>query len=138
MSKNTVQISTRLPRRLADDLKAFAARLGLGVNGALTLLLEESLAMAGHPGIDFRFTPGGRTAFVTGTGLAVWEVWQVWNDHGRDRKKVLRNYPDLKPGQVAAAVRYAEAQPDRIARDLLRAQPDDPSEAYPFLERVRG
>jgi uncharacterized protein (DUF433 family) len=133
----TVHLSARVPKQISDDLKEFASRHGIPVSGALSTLLGEALKMALHPGIDFRFVPGGRSAFVTGTGLRVWELLKIWEDHRRDIRRVLRNYPHLKRSQVAAGVRYAEAYPDETAREVRKAQPDQPLEVFPFLSHLR-
>jgi uncharacterized protein (DUF433 family) len=95
------------------------------------------MSLGRHPGIDFRFVTGGRSAFVTGTGLTVWELFRIWQDHRRDLRKVLKNYPHLKRHQVAAAVSYAAAHPEEVVRETRRAQPDEPLEAFPFLEKVK-
>jgi len=131
-------LSVRLPENIADELKAFAARMRMPVGRALTMILDESLRATKHPGIDFRMTPTGRTAFVTGTGLAVWELVRIWSDHQQSIGKILRNYPHLTAAQVAAAVGYSRAYADEIAEDAQRAQPAAPLEEFPFLRPVRG
>lgn len=136
-SRKSVHLSARLPEELAAELRRHASRTGTTVSAALIGLIEESLRMARHPGIDFRHVPGGRAAFVTGTGLAVWELYRIWIDHERDAKKVLRNYPHLKPAQVTAAVRYAEAHPLQISEQARRAQPEKPLKEFPFLKPFR-
>ena len=132
-----VQLSARLPGELHAELQRFAGNHGLSVSAALARILGESLRMARHPGIDFRSAPVGRLPFVTGTGLAVWELDRIWLDYRRDVRKVLKNYPHLTAAQVAAAVHYADVHPAEIAADIRRAQPEKPLEDFPFLKPVR-
>jgi uncharacterized protein (DUF433 family) len=129
-AKDTVHFSARVPRSLARDLADIADRLGTSVSGAAVRLLEEGVRMSRHPGIDFRPTLSGRRAFVTGTGLAVWEVDWLWRAHGRATKKLLEAYPHLTPSQVAAATAYADAYTEEIARERRLAQP--PRSKVPF------
>jgi len=134
----TVQLSARLPRELHRELQSFASEHGISMSTALARLLKESVRMARHPGIDFRPAPVGRLPFVTGTGLAVWELYRIWSDHRSHARKVLKNYPTLTAAQLAAAVRYAEAYPEEIAADARRAQPERPKERFPFLKPFRA
>ncbi|MEK7269552.1 MAG: hypothetical protein AAB215_01270 [Planctomycetota bacterium] len=136
MPTTAVPFSARLPRSVVEGLKGFARRQGISASAAAARILEESLRMDRHPGIDFRTTKTGRRAFVTGTGLAVWELEMIRAHHRGDRKAVLRGYPGLTEAQMEAAARYAEDCPAEIREDLERAQPRDVRKAYPFLTRV--
>lgn len=137
MIRRTAHFSARLPRNLAEDLARFADRMGVSTSAAAVHLLEEGIRMSRFPGIDFRSTPTGRAAFVTGTGLAVWELLSIWQDHGRNVAKVRKNYPRLTHAQIAAAVRYAQAHADEIEAESARGQPPDPLGQHPSLTRVR-
>lgn len=64
------------------------------------------------PGIDFRWTPTGRRPHITGTGLTVWEMRMIWEDHGGRLAGVRRNYPHLRPSQILAGVAYFKAHPE--------------------------
>ncbi len=98
----------RMRRDVLERLKEFASRQRLSLSSAAAQLLDEILRTAMYPGIDFRWTPGGRQPHVTGTGMKVWELYHVWLDHDRDVNKLLKNYPHLKASQVNAAATYAE------------------------------
>ncbi|MBI2899169.1 MAG: hypothetical protein HYY17_03230 [Planctomycetes bacterium] len=113
-AKKTVYFSARLPARTKSTLEKFARENRLSSSAAATQLLEEGLRMNRFPGIDFRWTPSGRQAHVTGTGLTAWEMHMIWTDHGRRVEKVLKNFPHLSAVQILAAARYIEAYPDEI------------------------
>lgn len=132
----TVHLSARIPARLARDLDQVAASLRVSRSQAAIRILEEGVRMARCPGIDFRSRATGRSAFVTGTGLGVWEIDMLWVDHGRDRKRLLRNYPHLTAAQLEAGLRYAEAYSEEIEDERRRAQPDDPTALVPGLKMV--
>ncbi len=138
MGHRTAPFSARLPRNLAEDLARYAGSLGVSTSAAAIRLLEEGIRMSRFPGIDFRAAATGRAAFVTGTGLSVWELFSVWQDHGRSVAKVRKNYPHLTVAQVAAAARYAQAYRAEIEAESARGQPPDPLGHYPTLARVRG
>ena len=137
MTHRTVHFSARLPKELAEELTELADHLGYSTSATAVRLLEEGIRMSRFPGIDFRSTPTGRAASVTGTGLAVWELSAIWEDHGRSIAKVRKNYPHLTGAQIAAAVRYAQAHADEIEAETKRGQPSDPLSQYPSLTRVK-
>ena len=118
MSAKSVRFSARLPRDVAKSLAAYAKRYRISTSEAAVRLLDEALRTARHPGIDFRWTPVGRQAFVTGTGLAVWELWMIWRAHDKDRRRLDKGYPHLTPAQVGAAIGYAEAYLPEIEQEL--------------------
>lgn len=134
----TCHLSARVPRRLVKDLEGFASRQRMTTSAALVRILDESLRMARHPGIDFRTRPLGRSAFVTGTGLAVWEVYMIWRDYKRNTRRMLRAYSHLTPGQVEAALRYFNTYPEEIKAELDEAAPDDALAKFPFLRVVKA
>lgn len=99
--------------RLAPDadraLAVFAARHGVSRSAAALRFIEEGLRMSRFPGVDFRWTPTGRQPHVTGTGLTVWEIVQIWTDHKENRGRVIENYPHLARIPIEGAVAYARA-----------------------------
>jgi uncharacterized protein (DUF433 family) len=99
---------------VAEGLREYAARRRISTSAAAAELLDEALRMQRFPGIDFRWTPSGRCAHITGTGLAAWEVYMIWEDHKGNLKAILRHYPSLRGDQVQAAVSYLQAYPDEM------------------------
>lgn len=108
----SVHFNTRLPGTLTAMLRSFARRHRLTPSGAAARILEEGLRMEFFPGIDFRPTPLGREAFVTGTGLTAWEMNHLWNDHGRSMPRLLRGFPHLRSSQVTVGVAYMRHYPE--------------------------
>jgi uncharacterized protein (DUF433 family) len=70
--------------------------------------------------IEFRDTPLGRMAYVTGTRSAVWLVCDLVRQNRGDVRKTakLHQWPETK---VRAAINYAKAYPDEIEPLIARA-----------------
>lgn len=109
--RKTVHFNARLPQDVSEELRRYAERRRISTSAAAAQLLDEALRMEKFPGVSFRFTATGRQAFVTGTGMMVWELYHVWHDHKRDVQAVLKNYPHLKAPQVNVAAAYAKEFP---------------------------
>ncbi|HAB18077.1 MAG TPA: transcriptional regulator [Verrucomicrobiota bacterium] len=92
--------------RYARRRQAYPAQVG-------AQLVCEGLRRAEYAGIDFRDTPAGRLAFLTGHRLAVWQVAQVVRECGGDPRKAARTLA-LPPLLVAAAMNYANDFADEI------------------------
>ncbi len=89
------------------------------------------------PGIYFADEPGGRTAKIGGTGLAVWEVLR---DFARDNdlKRLRTAFPQLSQTQLTAAVTYYRRYPEETqARIKANAglTPETIEKQYPGLVR---
>ena len=110
----SVSFSARIPKVTLDTLKAYAKEAGMSTGAAAVQLLEEALRMIRFPGIDFRWSPSGRQAYVTGTGLTAWEMFMIWDAHKRSAARLLKNYPHLKPGQIQAGATYLQAFPEEL------------------------
>src|SRR5438874_2082393 len=104
----------RIPKKTRLSLEQYADKKGLSASAAAAQLLEEGLRMERFPGIDFRWTPSGRKAHVTGTGLAAWEMHMIWESHGKSVEKILKNYPHLSAAQIQAGATYSEAHREEI------------------------
>jgi uncharacterized protein (DUF433 family) len=104
----------RIPKKTRLSLERYADKKGLSASAAAAQLLEEGLQMERFPGIDFRWTPSGRKAHVTGTGLAAWEIHMIWESHGKRVEKILKNYPHLFAPQIQAGAAYIEANREEI------------------------
>ena len=82
--------------------------------------MEEGLRRRNFPQIDLRDTAAGRVAYLKGTRLPVyWIVERVRK--GAITETIARD-SDVSPGQVSAALAYAEAFPSEIELDLEEAQ----------------
>src|SRR5262249_32313289 len=89
-----------------ERLERLADRLGRPPAEVGELLIEEGLRQAEFPYIDFRDSPGGRQAYVRGSGLAVWEVIMVAQAYGMNVARTADHFqwPDVR---VQGAVDYA-------------------------------
>jgi len=103
-------------------------------------LVEEVEKMRRVPGIDFVDGATGRRARVAGTGLAVFEVIQVYRSVGENwdgLKAALYWWTDA---QLRAALTYAETFPaeiDPIMKELEEFRIEDVWEKYPFTNPNR-
>ncbi len=104
MAVRTMHADTRTP----DEIEAWKAEEEL-IRQLDTLLLERlnrRRAITRTPGVC-----GGR-ACIAGTRAPVWCL------AGRDVDEVLETLPHLSRAQVEAALAYAAANPDEIAKDV--------------------
>jgi uncharacterized protein (DUF433 family) len=104
----------RIPKKTHLALERYAGEKKLSASAAAAQLLEEGLRMERFPGIDFRWTPSGRKAHVTGTGLTAWEMHLIWDSHEKSVVKILKNYARLSAAQIQAGAAYIEAHPEEI------------------------
>ncbi|HLF91947.1 MAG TPA: hypothetical protein VJB14_00665 [Planctomycetota bacterium] len=104
-----IYFGARIPKKTRLALERYADERRLSSSAAAAQLLEEGLRMERFPGIDFRWTPSGRKAHVTGTGLAAWEMHMIWESHRKSVEKVLKNYPHVSAAQIQAGAAYIEA-----------------------------
>jgi len=90
------------------------------------------------PGVYFASEPGGRTAKVAGTGLAVWEVLRDFVED-QDVERVREAFPQLSRSQLTAALTYARRYPEEIRSEVeanAALTPDELRQRYPGLIRV--
>lgn len=106
-------LSMRLSSAQMDRLQRIARRLGHSASQTGALLVEEALRREEFAYVDFRQSPAGRQAYVTGSSLAVWEVILVARSYGLDLTKTSAHlrWPEFR---TQAALAYAKAYPDEI------------------------
>ena len=106
-AKKNAPFSARFKPDTVTRLQTYAERRGLSASAAAERLLDESLRVQEFAGIAFRWSPSGeRQPFLIGTGLSVWEVYHLWDDHDKDVAKLLKNYPHLRAEIVQAGLAY--------------------------------
>jgi len=99
------RLSTRIPRRMRDDLDALARQRQLDESELARTLLDEAIRHEKHARIVFRPTPTGRQACIEGRRVYVWQVMEtVWASDGNVDEAA--DYLDLTADQVRSAVRY--------------------------------
>lgn len=128
----------RLRRSIRTRLEQAAARARRSVSEVAQELIEEGLRMRECPGIYFATEPAGRTAKISGTGLAVWEVLRDFVTDA-DIERVRRAFPQLSSTQITAALIYFKRYPEEIRRQVeanaaLTVEVLD--QRYPGLVRV--
>lgn len=104
----------RLRPHLRVEIERIAKRSRRSFSETAQDLLEEAVRARECPGIHFADEPAGRVAKVTGTGLGVWEVIDVYQGLERNGKKLRRLYPHLSSAQLEAALLYYERHPDEV------------------------
>ena len=111
-NRSTV-LSMRLSKHSGQRLKRMAKRHGWTPSDASARLVEEGLRRSEFAFLDFRDSAAGRTAYVQGSTLAVWEIMLLVRSYKKDGSAVARHlkWPE---GKVQAAINYAQAFPEEI------------------------
>ena len=104
----------RFRPRLRVEIERLAKRSRRSFSEVAQDLLEEAVRTRECPGIHFADEPAGRVAKVTGTGLGVWEVIDLYKGLKGNGKKLRRLYPHLSSAQVEAALLYYERHPEEV------------------------
>jgi uncharacterized protein (DUF433 family) len=119
-----------------DDrfVKEEARRLQRSRGAIVAGYTAEAIRMRRYPGIAFRGEDYRRRAWVSGTGLDVWEVIALLRDFASER--ALAKEYGLKPGQIKVALAYhrefADEIDDLIARG--RRSEEELRAGYPFIQ----
>lgn len=114
LSKRRRHTTMRLPEDVLTELKRYAEGHRRTPGAVVGMALKEWIDMQRFPGIDFRWTPTGRQAHVSGTGLTVRELWMIWRDYGRKWPPIRKAFPHLSLAQVEGAVAYGKVYPDEV------------------------
>src|SRR4051812_30090228 len=95
--------------RTEDDefVKAEARRLRRSRGAIVEQYASESIAMRRFPGIAFRGEDYRRRAWVLGTGLDVWEIVSLLDEHGSETEftEFAAQY-DITSAQIRTALAY--------------------------------
>ncbi len=128
-------VSVRLTRSVLSPIRAKARASGKPVSRVIKEMLDSVLRMQRFPGIVFVEGPAGRRAHLAGTGLDVWEVVRLLQEH-QTAAKLRENFPRLSPIAIQIAQAYAESYPDEINAFIeMNAQsPRALREKLPWLE----
>ncbi|MBV9282692.1 MAG: hypothetical protein JOZ41_21655 [Chloroflexi bacterium] len=106
-------ISVVLPDSQSERLNHLARQLNRSQSETASMLLDEALRMVDHPHVVFRNSALGRQAFVSGTGLAVWEmVWLARAYH--NEVTAVAGHLEIAPELVEAGLQYAHHFPQEI------------------------
>ncbi len=105
--------SIRVRDEQVRNLERLGRQLGRSPGETAGLLIEEGLRRTSFASIDFRDSPGGRQAYVTGSGMAVWEVAMLLNSYEGDPSRVAAHL-EWPVDRVEAARNYAQGFPEEI------------------------
>jgi uncharacterized protein (DUF433 family) len=142
-------MAERREDRMMLDAKAFAAGLspqarawvaeqaqatGRPVAAVLETLAEEGYRAWRFPGISFKGDARSRRAWVTGTGLDVWEMIMLYRDFEGDIDAMVADYTFYEV-HVRLALDYYAEYPEEIDQALAenRRAFEDIRERYPGL-----
>lgn len=110
-------ISVRLSESVELLVRDEAERTGRSRSQVVEELADEAARLRLYPGIGFR-GPEPRRAYVLGSGLDVWQIVELLDEYGDERRALLDDHPLLDERALALARAYAERFPDDI--DLHR------------------
>ena len=110
-----------------------ARRVRRSKSAIVEALTEEAMRARRFPGMAFRGEDAARRPWVIGTGLDVWEICQLADEHGSIEQLVRDTH--LAERQVRLALAYREQYPQEV-EDAI-AENSRPvagwSELYPFV-----
>jgi hypothetical protein len=106
-------ISVVLPDSQSERLNHLARQLDRTQSETASMLLDEALRMVDHPHVVFRNSAVGRQPYVSGTGLAVWEMVWLARAYHHDVTEVA-GHLEIAPELVEAGLQYARRFPHEI------------------------
>ncbi len=116
----TTTTTLRLRSVIRTQITRLAKRQRRSFSEMAQELMDEALRMRDCPGIYFADEPAGREAKIMGTGLAVWELIQHYQDVTRDERALQKLFPQLSAAQIRACLLYYAKSPAEI--DALVAE----------------
>lgn len=127
----------RLSRATDRFVTAEARRTKRSKGAIVEALAEEAARMRRFPGIAFRGEESGRRAWVIGTGLDVWEIIEMLQDHGTAER--LSREADVSTTAIDLARAYHAAYPQEVDEAIAdnRRPLDEVRELYPFIHVTR-
>ena len=127
----TVRLRPEVERRLEEE----ARRARRPKTVMLEALADEALRMRRFPGIGFTGPEHDRRAYLSGTGLEVWEVVELHLDYGEEGRDLLLEAHPLTERQLRVALAYHKGYPEEIDRHVREnaRTPEEWHEIYPGL-----
>ena len=110
----------RLRSGLRTQILRLAKRQRRSFSEMAQELMDEALRIRECPGIYFADEPAGREVKLMGTGLAVWELIQHYQDVDHNEQALQKLFPHLSAAQRRAALLYYAKFPGEI--DALIAE----------------
>jgi len=132
----TVRLKPEVERRLEEEAKR--ARRPKTV--MLEALADEALRMRRFPGIGFVGPEHDRRAYLSGTGLEVWEVVEIYRDYGEEGRRLMLGAHPVSERQLEVVLAYHREYPEEIDRHIRENDhaPEEWHEIYPGVVPPRG
>jgi uncharacterized protein (DUF433 family) len=126
--------SVRFTASTDRSVEEEARRTKRSKSAVVEALTEEAVQTRRFPGIAFRGDDARRRPWVIGTGLDIWEIIEMLEDHGSIARLV--DDAEVSDRQVRLAVAYRDAYPQEIAAAISenRRSAAEWQELYPFIE----
>jgi len=125
--------SIRLSAATDRLVEAEAKRTRRSKGSIVEQLTEEAARVRRFPGVGFHGDDVSRVPWVIGTGLDIWEIIEMLEDHGSEEKLVRETH--LTAASVRLAVAYRDEYPEEIAEAVAgnRRPVDEWRSLYPFV-----
>jgi uncharacterized protein (DUF433 family) len=129
--------SIRLSQTTNRFVEAEARRTKRSKGAVVEALTEEAARMRRFPGIAFRGEEPYREAWVIGTGLDVWELFEMLQDYG-SVERLLEDHAHLSRRSVELAQAYYANYPEEVDEKIAanRRPLVELRELYPFADFV--
>lgn len=130
--------SIRLSQTTNRFVEAEARRTKRSKGAIVEALTEEAARMRRFPGIAFRGEEPYREAWVIGTGLDVWELIQLLQDHDGSMERLLEAHENVSRRAVELAQAYYAGYREEIDEKIAdnRRPLSELRELYPFAEFI--
>ena len=106
----TVRLRPEVERRLEEEART--AQRSKSV--MLEALADEALRMRRFPGIGFVGPEHDRRAYLSGTGLEVWEVVELYEDYGEGGRELMLQAHPVTERQLEVALAYHREYSEEI------------------------
>ena len=137
MATKSAPFSMRLSKRMEALIDRESKRTGRSKGAIVEALADEALRMRLFPGIGFMGRDWDRRAWVTGTGLDVWQVVDIYKDIG-SVERMVESW-SINERQIQLALDYYKMFPEEI--DAIIADNKRPieqlEEEYPSIPVLR-
>lgn len=132
-ARKSSPFSIRLSQTTDRFVEAEARRTKRSKGAIVEALTEEAARMRRFPGIGFRGEEPYREAWVIGTGLDVWELIEMLQDHG-SAERLLDGHENVTPRAMELAQAYYAGYQEEVDEKISdnRRPISELRELYPF------
>jgi uncharacterized protein (DUF433 family) len=125
----TVRLKPEVERRLEEE----ARRARRPKTVMLEALADEALRTRRFPGIGFVGPEHDRRAYLSGTGLEVWEVVELYRDYGEEGRRLMLESHPISERQLEVVLAYHRVYAGEIDRHVRENDhaPEEWQRVYP-------